>query len=119
MKVSLVAAVASNGVIGKNNDLPWHLPDDMKFFMETTKGHHVILGRKNYQSLPKKYQPLPNRVNIIVTRQKNFDAPGCLIVNNINGAVSLARTNGEHEVMVIGWIRDIRACPCQLPIDCI
>jgi dihydrofolate reductase len=102
MKVSLVAAVAENGVIGKNNDLPWHLPDDMKFFMEVTKGHYVILGRKNYESLPKKFKPLPNRVNIIVTRQKDFDAPGCMVVNTMKEALAIARDNGEEEAMVIG-----------------
>jgi dihydrofolate reductase len=102
MKISLVAAIAENGVIGKNNDLPWHLPDDMKFFMETTKGHYVILGRKNYESLPKKYQPLPNRTNVIVTRQSGYHAPGCLIVNSIEEAILVARDNGEREAMVIG-----------------
>ena len=102
MKISLVAAVALNGVIGKNNDLPWRLPDDMKFFMETTKNHYVILGRKNYESLPAKYQPLPNRTNIIVTRQKEFNAPGCMVVNNMDDALNIARDNGESEVMVIG-----------------
>jgi dihydrofolate reductase len=102
MKISLVAAVAKNGVIGKNNDLPWHLPDDMKFFMETTRNHYVILGRKNYESLPKKYKPLPNRINIIVTRQKDFEAPGCMVVNTIKQAMAVARDNGEQEAMVIG-----------------
>ena len=102
MKISLVAAVAKNQVIGKNNDLPWHLPDDMKFFMETTKGHYVILGRKNYDSLPPKYKPLPNRTNIIVTRQHNFEAPGCLVVNDIQEALNVAQDNGEQEAMVIG-----------------
>jgi dihydrofolate reductase len=102
MKISLVAAVAQNGVIGKNNDLPWYLPDDMKFFMETTKGHYVILGRKNYESLPKKFKPLPNRINIVVTRQNNYDAAGCIVVNNIEEAMSVARDNGEPEAMVIG-----------------
>lgn len=102
MKISLVAAVALNGVIGKDNDLPWRLPDDMKFFMETTKGHYVILGRKNYESLPPKYKPLPNRTNIVVTRQKEFNAPGCIVVNNMDDAFNIARDNGEHEVMVIG-----------------
>jgi dihydrofolate reductase len=102
MKVSLVAAVAENRVIGKNNDLPWHLPDDMKFFMEVTKGHYVILGRKNYESLPKKFKPLPNRINIIVTRQKDFDAPGCMVVHTMKEALAIARDNGEEEAMVIG-----------------
>ena len=72
MIISLIAALSKNRVIGKNNDLPWHLPDDMKYFMQTTKGHHVILGRKNYDSLPKKFRPLPNRTNIVVTHQKDF-----------------------------------------------
>jgi dihydrofolate reductase len=102
MKVSLVAAVAENRVIGKNNDLPWHLPDDMKFFMEVTKGHYVILGRKNYESLPKKFKPLPNRINIIVTRQKDFDAPGCMVVHTMKEALAIARDNGEEEAMVVG-----------------
>ena len=78
------------------------LPDDMKFFMETTKGHYVILGRKNYESLPSKYKPLPDRTNILVTRQKDFNAPGCLVVHTIDEALALARNNGEQEAMVIG-----------------
>jgi dihydrofolate reductase len=102
MKISLVAAVAENYVIGKNNDLPWHLPDDMKFFMATTKGHHVILGRKNYESLPEKFKPLPNRSNVVVTRQKDFKAHGCLVVHSIEEAFQIAEENKESEVMVIG-----------------
>ena len=102
MKVSLVAAVAQNGVIGKNNDLPWRLPDDMKFFMNVTKGHYVILGRKNFESLPEKYKPLPNRTNVVVTRQKDYEAQGCIVVNNIEDALKTARDGNEQEVMVIG-----------------
>lgn len=102
MKVSLIAAVAQNKVIGRNNDLPWHLPDDMKFFMETTRGHHVILGRKNYESLPLRYRPLPDRTSIVVTRQQNFKAAGCLVVNSIEAALKIAKDNGEGEAMVIG-----------------
>jgi dihydrofolate reductase len=102
MKVSLVAAVAENKVIGKNNDLPWSLPDDMKYFMNKTKGHHVILGRKNYESLPEKFRPLPERNNVVVTRQKQFHAPGCTVVHSFEDAMAVARNNGEHEVMVIG-----------------
>ena len=95
MKISLVVAVAENCVIGKNNDLPWHLPDDMKFFMATTKGHHVILGRKNYESLPEKFKPLPNRTNIIVTRQKDYKAQGCLVVHSIEDAFEIAEQNNR------------------------
>jgi dihydrofolate reductase len=102
MIISQIAAVASNGVIGKDNDLPWKLPDDMKFFMETTKGHHVIMGRKNYDSLLDKFKPLPNRTNIVVTRQKNLDAPGCIVVNDISKGISIAEGNGESEVFIIG-----------------
>lgn len=102
MTISLIAALAQNRVIGKNNDLPWHLPDDMKYFMQTTKTHHVIMGRKNYDSIPEKFRPLPNRTNIVVTRQKNFEAPGCLVVNSIEEALSIARNNNEDEVFIIG-----------------
>jgi dihydrofolate reductase len=102
MKISLVVAVAENGVIGKDNDLPWRLPDDMKFFMEKTKGHHVILGRKNYESLPDKYRPLPKRTNIVVTRRPDYMASGCTIVHSIGEAFRIAEANGEKEAMVIG-----------------
>jgi dihydrofolate reductase len=102
MKVSLIAALAENHVIGKNNDLPWRLPDDMKFFMETTKGHYVIMGRKNYDSLLDKYKPLPNRTNIVVTRQKDLHAPGCVVVNSVEKGLEIAQQNNEQEVFVIG-----------------
>lgn len=102
MMISLVVAKASNGVIGKNNDLPWHLPDDMKFFMEKTMGHHVIMGRKNYESLPAKYKPLPRRVNIVLTRNASFQAPGCHVVQDLPHAFDIAKKAGEEECMVIG-----------------
>lgn len=102
MIISAIAAVSQNFVIGRNNDLPWNLPDDMKFFMQTTKGHHCIMGRKNYDSIPEKFRPLPNRTNIVVTRQKMFRAPGCIVVNSIDRAVDIARSNGETEAFIIG-----------------
>lgn len=102
MKISLIAAVAQNMVIGKNNDLPWNLPDDMKYFMQTTKQHHVIMGRRNYESIPEKFRPLPNRTNIVITRQKAFHAPGCEIVHSLEDALSIARKNDEAEVYIIG-----------------
>jgi dihydrofolate reductase len=100
--ISLIAALSENFIIGKNNDLPWHLPDDMKFFMQTSKGHHCIMGRKNYDSIPDKFRPLPNRTNIVVTRQKGFKAPGCIVVNSIDKALEIARSNGEVEAFIIG-----------------
>ncbi|HTH55622.1 MAG TPA: dihydrofolate reductase [Cyclobacteriaceae bacterium] len=102
MTISIIAAVAKNQVIGKGNDLPWRLPDDMKFFMQTTNGHHVIMGRKNYESLPDKFKPLPNRTNIVVTHQRNYQAPGCSLVHELRDGIDLARNNGEKELFIIG-----------------
>lgn len=102
MTISMIAALTKNRVIGKNNDLPWKLPDDMKFFMTTTKDHHVILGRKNYDSIPPKFKPLPNRTNIVVTRQKHFKAPGCIVVDSVEKGLDIARENNEPEAFVIG-----------------
>jgi dihydrofolate reductase len=102
MIISLIAALSKNRVIGKNNDLPWHLPDDMKYFMQTTKGHYVIMGRKNYDSIPSKFKPLADRTNIVVTRQKNFTAPGCLVVHSLEEALELAKANHEKETFIIG-----------------
>lgn len=102
MIISLIAAVAENDVIGKNNDLPWHLPADMKYFRETTMGHCVVMGRKNYDSIPLKYRPLDGRTNIIVTRQKDFKAEGCIVVNTIEDALAECRRRNEAEVFIIG-----------------
>lgn len=102
MIVSAIAALSKNRVIGKDNDLPWRLPDDMKFFMETTQGHHVIMGRKNYDSLHPRFKPLPRRTNVVITRQENFEAPGCIVLNSLEPALELARRNGEAECFIIG-----------------
>lgn len=98
----MIAAVARNLTIGKDNDLPWKLPDDMKFFMTTTKGHFVVMGRKNYDSLHEKFRPLPNRTNIVVTRQRDFHAPGCIVTHNVNDAIALAKKGNETEAFIIG-----------------
>ena len=80
MIISAIAAVADNGTIGRDSDLPWNLPDDMKYFQRTTRGHHVITGRKNYETIPAKYRPLKDRVNIVVTRNPDYQAPGAVVV---------------------------------------
>ncbi len=100
MKVSIIAAVAENGAIGKNNDLIWNLPDDLRFFKNTTNGKTVIMGRKNYESIPERYRPFPNRKNIVVTRQEAFEAPGCEVVQSIEEA--LKGENDRDEVFIIG-----------------
>ena len=102
MKVSLIVAVAENGVIGKDNDLIWHLPNDMRFFKETTTGHHVIMGRKNFESIPHKFRPLPNRTNIVITKQSDYKAEGCIVVNSVEEALKVAKSNGDNEVFIIG-----------------
>jgi len=101
MIISLIAAVTKNHVIGRNNDLPWKLPDDMKYFMETTRQHAVIMGRKNFDSLPAKFKPLKDRLNIVLTRNKpalsGYDVRA---VGSIDEAFQQA-PQGE-EVFVIG-----------------
>ena len=102
MKVSLIVAVSENGVIGKDNDLVWHLPKDMKFFKDTTLGHHVIMGRKNFESIPHKFRPLPNRTNIVITRQSDYKAEDSIVVNSVEEALKVAKSNGENEAFIIG-----------------
>lgn len=102
MIVSMIAAVAENNAIGKDNDLIWNLPVDMKFFKDTTKGHHVIMGRKNFESIPHKYRPLPGRPNVVVTRQSDYAAPGAQVVNSIQEGLDIARAAGDDEAFIIG-----------------
>ena len=102
MRISTIAAVAKNGVIGKDNDLVWSLPTDMKFFMDTTKGHAVITGRKNYESIPEKYRPLKDRLNIVVTRNRGYSAPGAVVVHSLEEALNHAHGFGEGHCFVIG-----------------
>ncbi len=100
--ISLIVAVAENNVIGKDNRLIWHLPADMKFFKEKTTGHCVITGRKNFESIPEKFRPLPNRTNIIITRQKDYHAPGALVVGSVPEALEKAKMTGDSEIFIIG-----------------
>ncbi|MBL7938957.1 MAG: dihydrofolate reductase [Flavobacteriales bacterium] len=102
MIVSAIAAVAQNGTIGNKGDLPWHLPDDLKYFQRITKGHHVITGRKNYESIPAKYRPLKDRVNIVVTRNSGYVAPGALVVDSLNAGLEIAHLANESEAFIIG-----------------
>ena len=102
MIISIIVAVSENGVIGKENQLIWHLPADLKYFKETTKGHPVVMGRKNYESIPEKYRPLPGRTNIIISRNKNYKAPGCILVNSIDAAICEAKKLNDDELFIIG-----------------
>jgi dihydrofolate reductase len=97
VRVSLIAAMAENRVIGVNNTLPWRLPADLRHFRLITTGHHVIMGRRNYESIGK---PLPNRTNIVVTRNPSYRAPGCLVKHSFEDA--LAAAADDPEIFVIG-----------------
>lgn len=99
MKISLIAAVAQNGVIGHKNDLPWHLPDDFAFFKRKTSHHPIIMGRKSLESLGK---PLPNRTNIVLTRNTHFLADGVTVVHTLNEAIAEASTINQSEIFIIG-----------------
>lgn len=103
MRLSAIVAVTENGVIGQDNDLPWHLPADLRYFKRVTLGKPVIMGRKTWESLDR---PLPGRLNIVVSRQKGFRAEGAEVYDNLADAVERARArageNGVDEVMVVG-----------------
>jgi len=98
MKISLIAAVAQNGVIGRNNELPWRLRDDLRFFAQKTTGHHVILGRKNHASIGR---CLPRRPNLVISRDPSYRAD-CPVVPSLEQALRLALAAGESEAFVIG-----------------
>ena len=102
MIVSAIVAAAENNVIGRNGDLPWQLPRDMRFFRETTMGHYVIMGRKNWDSIPDKYRPLVGRTNVIVTRNPELVATGADIYTSIEQALDAAKASGEEEAFIIG-----------------
>ncbi|HAS41962.1 MAG TPA: diacylglycerol kinase [Microscillaceae bacterium] len=99
MKISIVVAVAENGVIGKNNQLPWRLSSDLKHFKKLTTGHAVLMGRKTYESIGR---PLPKRTNLIVTRNQAYQAAGCEVFTSIDQALEFAQKSNETEVFIIG-----------------
>lgn len=99
MIVSIIVAVGTNFEIGCHNKLLWHLPKDLKNFKEITKGHHMVMGRKTFESIGK---PLPGRTSIILTRDKNYKQAGCDIVHDLDHAVLLAEERGEEELFIIG-----------------
>lgn len=99
MIISQIVAVSGNWVIGKDNRLPWHMPDDLAYFFRLTRNRHVIMGRRNYLA---NKGPLPKRVNIVVSRNSSFKAPGCIVVHTVDDAIRYAREHGETEAFIIG-----------------
>ena len=98
--ISLIAAVAQNRAIGQNNQLLWHLPEDMRHFRETTRGKTVMMGRKTWESLPAAFRPLPGRRNIVLTRDAGYLAPGAETCHSLDEA--LARVGDNDETFIIG-----------------
>jgi len=96
-RISLIVAMANNRVIGVNNTLPWRLPADLKHFKALTMGHHIVMGRKTYESIGK---PLPGRTSVVVTRNAGYSAPGVIVVNSLPAAILAC--GDDNEIFVIG-----------------
>lgn len=99
MRISLIVAVAENGVIGREGGLPWRIAEDLQFFKATTLGKPIIMGRKTYDSIGK---PLPGRLNIVMTRDPNWRAPGITVAHDLDAALHIAKDTGATEAMIIG-----------------
>jgi len=99
MIISQIAAMARNRVIGRDNRLPWHMPDDLAYFFRITEGHHIIMGRKNYEA---NGRALAGRVNIVITRNMHYKAPGCIVVHSIPEALAYAEKHREQEAFIVG-----------------
>ena len=97
--VSAIAAIGENRELGLNGKIPWHIPEDFKHFKKITTGHPVIMGRKTFESIGK---PLPGRTNIIITRNTDFKAAGCIVVDSIKKAIEEAKKYNQEEIFVIG-----------------
>ena len=98
MTITIIAAIANNNALGKDNDLIWHLSADLKRFKKFTTGHHIIMGRKTFESIGK---PLPNRTTIIITRNEQYKQDGCLIANSLEQAISLVK-NDDNPFIIGG-----------------
>lgn len=98
--VSIIVAKSKNNVIGNKGNLPWHIPEDLKRFKKLTSGKTVIMGRKTYESLPKESKPLPNRVNIILSKDKSYNSNCCMVFDSLKKA--LRKAGSDKEVFVIG-----------------
>lgn len=99
MSLGLIAAIARNGVIGREGDLPWRLPDDLRHFKRTTLGHALVMGRKTWESLP---GPLPRRHSIVLTRDRRYRAEGAEVVHDLAGAIAAAQRFGDAAPIVAG-----------------
>ena len=101
-RIALIVEVDKEWGIGKNNDLMWHLPADMKFFKETTTGNIIVTGRKNYDSIPERFRPLSNRENAVLTRNASYEAPGAKVFSSLETCLDHYKNEEERTIFVIG-----------------
>lgn len=100
MSISLIAAISKNNCIGRDNDLPWHIPEDLEFFKKMTKGKVVLMGRKTWESIPEKYRPLPSRTNVVISRQLDYKVPeGVYLFEDVDIALDYFK---DQDIMVSG-----------------
>lgn len=99
MKLSIIAALSTNNVIGRNNDIPWRLSTDLKRFKALTMGHHLLMGRKTYESVGR---PLPGRVTVVITRQEGFAPEGVTVVHSLEEAIRVAAAANDAEAFIAG-----------------
>ncbi|TDO78152.1 dihydrofolate reductase [Flavobacterium chryseum] len=102
--IIMIAAVAENNALGKNNELVWHLPNDFKRFKSLTTNHHIIMGRKTFESFPK---PLPNRVHVVITRQTDYNPEGCIVVDSIEKAIAVCPEDEDSYIIGGGEIYNL------------
>lgn len=102
MNIKLIVAMDLDRGIGKNNDLMWHLPADMKFFKDSTLGQIVVMGRKNYDSIPEKYRPLSDRLNVVLSRNSDFKAENCLVFTSLEDCLDHFKDEQERAIFIIG-----------------
>jgi dihydrofolate reductase len=100
-----IAAVASNWVIGDRGEIPWKIPQDMKHFRELTWGNVVVMGRKTYESIPKKFRPLPGRENVVLSNSINFNSEGVSSVSSIEQALEVCENSGKDKIYICGGQR--------------
>jgi dihydrofolate reductase len=102
--IIMIAAVAENNALGKDNELVWHLPNDFKRFKSLTTGHYIIMGRKTFESFPK---PLPNRTHVVITRQKDYCPEGCIVVDSLEKAIAICPENETSYIIGGGEIYNL------------
>jgi dihydrofolate reductase len=110
--ITIIAAIANNNALGKDNDLIWHLPADLKRFKKVTSGHHILMGRNTFESIGK---PLPNRTSVIITRNNDYFKDGCLVANSIEEAIELSKE--DSAIFIIGGAQIYKQAIAQGLVD--